>query len=87
MVTHSEVDSMGYAAYEGGGLLKVLGVLVIVVGIGLAGYLLYLSRSYWEIALVLFVVFSILGASMVSRGGYTRRQNAPMGRVEDFRGT
>jgi len=76
---------MGYAAYEGGGLLKVLGGFVILIGLGLAGYMLYLSRSYWVIALILFVVFLALGASMVSRGSYARKQNRPMGRVEDFR--
>jgi preprotein translocase subunit SecG len=76
---------MGYAAYEGGGLMKVLGGFLIVIGIGSAGYVLYLSRSYWVIALVLFLVFLILGASMISRGSYTRKQNTPMGRVEDFR--
>jgi hypothetical protein len=76
---------MGYAAYEGGGMLKVLGGFVILVGLGLAGYLVYLSRSYWIAALVLFIVFLALGAAMVSRGGYARKQNTPMGRVEDFR--
>jgi hypothetical protein len=75
---------MGYAAYEAGGLEKVLGGFVILIGIGLAGYMLYLSRSYWVIALVLFLVLLVIGASMVSRGGYTRKQNTPMGRVEDF---
>ncbi len=78
---------MGYAEYEWGGLMKVLGGFVILVGMGLAGYLLYLSRTYWIVALVVFVVFLILGASMVSRGGYTRKQNTPMGRVDDYRGT
>jgi uncharacterized membrane protein len=76
---------MGYAAYEGGGLMKVLGGLVILIGLGLAVYLVYLSRSYWVFALVLFLVFLVLGAVMISRGGYTRKQNTPMGRVEDFR--
>jgi ABC-type siderophore export system fused ATPase/permease subunit len=77
---------MGYAEYEGGGLLKVLGALVILIGLGLAGYLVYLSRGYWLIALIVFLVLLVLGASMVSRGGYTRKQNTPMGRVEDVRG-
>jgi ABC-type siderophore export system fused ATPase/permease subunit len=76
---------MGYGEYEAGGMLKVLGALVILVGIGLAGYLVYLSRSSWVFALVLFVVFLVLGAAMVSRGGYTRKQNTPIGRVEDAR--
>ena len=76
---------MGYGAYEGGGLLKVLGGFVILVGIGLAVYLVYLSRSYWVIALVLFFVFLVLGAVMVSRGGYARKQNAPIGREEVVR--
>jgi len=35
--------------------------------------------------LVVFLVLLVLGASMISRGGYTRKQNTPMGRVEDFR--
>ena len=75
---------MGYAAYEEGGLLKVLGWLVILVGLGLAGYILYLSLSNWVVALVLFLILLVIGALMVSRGSYTRRQNTPMGRVEDF---
>jgi hypothetical protein len=76
---------MGYGEYEAGGALKVLGALVILIGLGLAGYLVYLSRSYWVYALVVFIVFLVLGAAMVSKGGYTRRQNTPMGRVEDVR--
>jgi len=76
---------MGYGAYEEGGLMKVLGWLVILIGIGLAGYLLYLSRGYWVIAAIAFLVFLVLGAVMISRGGYTRKQNTPMGRVEDAR--
>lgn len=76
---------MGYAAYEGGGLLKVLGGLVILIGVGLAGYVLYLSRSSWVIALVLFLVFLVLGAMMVSRGSYARKQNTPTGREEIVR--
>jgi hypothetical protein len=35
--------------------------------------------------LVLFLVFLVLGAVMVSRGSYTRKQNTPRGRVEDAR--
>ncbi len=77
---------MGYAAYEGGGMLKVLGGLVIVIGIGLAGYLLYLSRSDWVFAAVLFVIFLVLGAALVSRGGYARKQNTPIGRIDDVHG-
>jgi hypothetical protein len=77
---------MGYAEYEEGGLLKVLGVLVILAGMGVAGYLLYLSRTYWIAAAIAFLVLLILGAAMISRGGYTRKQNTPMGRVEDVRG-
>jgi ABC-type siderophore export system fused ATPase/permease subunit len=80
-----EAVSMGYGEYEAGGLLKVLGALVIIIGIGLAGYLVYLNRSYWLFAAVIFLVFLVLGAVMVSRGGYTRKQNTPMGRVEDAR--
>jgi hypothetical protein len=74
---------MGYGEYVEGGLMKVLGGFVILVGIGLAGYLLYLSRGYWVIAVAAFLVFLVLGAMMISRGSYTRKQNTPMGRVED----
>jgi ABC-type siderophore export system fused ATPase/permease subunit len=74
---------MGYAEYEWGGLMKVLGGFVILIGLGLAAYLLYLSRGYWVIALILFIVFLALGATMASKGGYTRLQNTPIGRVED----
>jgi uncharacterized membrane protein len=73
---------MGYAAYEGGGMLKVLGGFVALVGLGLAGYLVYLSRGYWEVALVVLIVFLVLGAAMFSRGSYARKQNTPMGREE-----
>jgi uncharacterized membrane protein len=76
---------MGYGAYEGGGLLKVLGWFVILIGVGLAGYVVYLSRSYWVIALVVFLVFLVLGAVMVSRGSYARKQNTPRGREEVVR--
>jgi hypothetical protein len=76
---------MGYAAYEEGGLMKVLGALVILIGLGVAGYLVYLSRGYWLYALIALVVFVILGAAIYSRGAYTRKQNTPMGRVEDAR--
>ncbi|MCI4323939.1 MAG: hypothetical protein L3K03_08005 [Thermoplasmata archaeon] len=67
--------------------MEALGGFVILLGLGLAGYILYLSRSYWVFALVVFLVFLVVGASMISRGGYTREQNTPMGRVEDVRST
>jgi hypothetical protein len=37
------------------------------------------------IALVLFLVFLVLGAVMVSRGSYARKQNTPTGREEVVR--
>jgi membrane protein implicated in regulation of membrane protease activity len=77
---------MGYGEYEGGGLMKVFGGFVILVGIGLAGYLLYLSRGYWVFAAVLFLIFLVLGAVLVSKGAYTRKQNTPLGRVDDIHG-
>ncbi len=77
---------MGYKEYEGGGLMKVLGGFVILVGLGLAAYLLYMSRSYWVIALPVFLVFLVLGAVMISRGSYARKQNTPIGRVDDVHG-
>jgi membrane protein implicated in regulation of membrane protease activity len=76
---------MGYGEYVEGGLLKVLGGFVILVGIGLAAYVLYLNQTNWVIALVLFLVLLVLGAMMVSRGSYARKQNTPVGRVEDVR--
>jgi hypothetical protein len=66
--------------------MKVLGGLVVVIGIGLAGYLRYLRVNYWVFALVLFVVFLVLGDVMISQGGYTRKQNTPIGRVDDVHG-
>ncbi len=66
--------------------MKVFGGFLILVGLGLAVYLLYLSRSYWVFALVLFLVFLVLGAVMISRGGYARKQNTPIGRVDDVHG-
>lgn len=77
---------MGYAEYEWGGLMKVLGGLLILVGIGSAGYVLYESRSSWLIAVVIFLVLLVLGAILVSRGSYARKQNTPIGRVEDTTG-
>jgi membrane protein implicated in regulation of membrane protease activity len=76
---------MGWGKYEEGGLIKVLGAFFIVIGVGLAVYVLWLSRSNWVIASVLFLVFLILGAVMISWGGYSRKQNTPMGRIEDVR--
>jgi hypothetical protein len=84
--SHIEAISMGYAEYEAGGMMKVLGALVILIGVGLAGYLLYMSRTYWVFAAVLFLVFLILGSVMISRGGYSRKQNTPIGRVDDVHG-
>ncbi len=66
--------------------MKVLGGFVILVGLGLAAYLLYMSRSYWVIALPVFLVFLVLGAVMISRGSYARKQNTPIGRVDDVHG-
>jgi hypothetical protein len=75
---------MGWGAYELGGLVKGLGVLVILGAIGLGGYEYYLGNKIT--ALVAFVVLLVLGLAMVSWGGFSRKQNTPMGRVEDFRG-
>ena len=74
---------MGWEKYEMGGLVKVLGALVILVGIGLAVYEFSLSNMLT--ALAVFIVFLVLGLVMYSWGGYARKQNTPMGRVEDVR--
>jgi hypothetical protein len=74
---------MGWGEYELGGLVKGLGVLVILAGLGLGGYELYLGNKIT--AVVLLVVLVIIGLAMVSWGGFSRRQNTPMGRVEDVR--
>jgi uncharacterized membrane protein YqjE len=76
---------MGWASFELGGLIKVLGVLVILGGIGLAIY--EYSMSNRVTALVAFVALLVLGLVMVSWGGYSRRQNKPIGRVDDVHGT
>lgn len=66
-------------------MMEVLGALVILVGVGLAGQWVYVSRSDWVIAVVVLLLLLVLGAMMVSRGGYARKQDTPMGRVEDAR--
>lgn len=75
---------MGWASFELGGLLRVLGAFVIVVGIGLAIY--EFSMSNRLTALVAFVALLVLGLLMVSWGGYSRKQNTPIGRVDDVHG-
>jgi uncharacterized membrane protein YqjE len=76
---------MGWASYELGGLLRVLGVFVIVAGIGLAIY--EYSMGNRITALVAFVALLVLGLAMVSWGGYSRKQNTPIGRVDDVHGS
>jgi len=73
---------MGWGEYEGGGLVKVLGVIVILIGVGAGGYEFLLGNRVT--ALVVFLAFLVLGILMVSGGGYSRKPNTPMGRVEDF---
>ncbi len=68
-----------------GGLIRVLGVFVILVGIGLAIY--EFSMGNRVTALVAFVALLVLGLVMVSWGGYSRKQNTPIGRVDDVRGS
>ena len=67
-----------------GGLTKVLGVLVVVAGVGLAIY--EFSMGNLLTALVAFLVLLVLGLAMVSWGGYSRKQNTPIGRVDDVHG-
>jgi len=76
---------MGWASFELGGLVKVLGVFVIVVGVGLGIY--EFSMSNRVTALVVFVALLVLGLVMVSHGSYSRKQNTPIGRVDDVRGS
>lgn len=76
---------MGWASFELGGLTRVLGVLVIVVGIGLAIY--EFSMGNRVTALVAFAALTVLGLVMVSWGGYSRKQNTPIGRVDDVHGS
>jgi hypothetical protein len=75
---------MGWGAYELGGLVKALGALVILAALGLGGYEYYLGNKIT--ALVALVVLLILGLVMYSWGSFSRKQNTPMGRVEDVRG-
>jgi uncharacterized membrane protein YqjE len=75
---------MGWAEFELAGLAKVLGALAIIVGIGLAIYELSLNNMLTAVALLL--VFLVLGLVMISWGSYSRKQNTPMGRVEDTSG-
>ncbi len=75
---------MGWGDYEAGGLVKALGVLVILAGIGLAIY--EFSMGNRVTALVAFVALLVLGLAMFSWGGYSRKQNTPIGRVDDIHG-
>ena len=76
---------MGWASFEFGGMVRVLGALVIVGGIGLAIY--EFSMGNRVTALVAFVGLLVLGLVMVSWGGYSRKQNTPIGRMDDVRGS
>ena len=75
---------MGWASFELGGLVRVLGVLVILGGVVLAIYEFWMGNRVT--ALVAFVVLLILGLAMVSWGSYSRKQNTPIGRVDDVQG-
>ncbi len=75
---------MGWGSFELGGLTKVLGVLVVVAGVGLGIY--EFSMGNLLTALVAFLVLLVLGLAMVSWGGYSRKQNTPIGRVDDVHG-
>jgi hypothetical protein len=75
---------MGWMAYEGGGLIEVLGVLLILAGVG--GGIYEFSLSNRITALVVFLGLLVLGLVVISWGSYSRRQNTPMGRVDDYNG-
>jgi hypothetical protein len=75
---------MGWVSFEGGGLVKVLGVFVVLVGVGLGIY--EFSKGNLVTALVAFVALLVLGLAMFSWGGYSRKQNTPIGRVDDVHG-
>jgi hypothetical protein len=72
---------MGWAQYELAGLTKVVGALIMVAGLGLAVYELSLGDMVTAVAV--FLVLLVIGIMMVSWGGYARRQNTPMGRLDD----
>jgi hypothetical protein len=72
---------MGWGEYEMGGLAKAFGVLLILVGIGSALYEYSMGNKLTAVAL--FVIFLVLGVVIASWGGYSRKQNTPIGRVED----
>ncbi|MFZ0892586.1 MAG: hypothetical protein WB778_09175 [Thermoplasmata archaeon] len=76
---------MGWVRFELGGLMRVLGVFVVLAGIGLGVYEFYLGNRIT--ALVAFFALLVLGLTMVSWGGYARKQNTPIGRVDDVHGT
>jgi uncharacterized membrane protein len=75
---------MGWASFELGGLVRVLGVLVILAGIVLAIY--EYSKGNMITAVIAFIALLVLGLAMVSWGGYSRKQNTPIGRVDDVQG-
>ncbi len=76
---------MGWVRFELGGLMRVLGVLVIIGGIVLAIYEFSLDNRVT--AAVAFIALLVLGLTMVSWGGYSRKQNTPIGRVDDVHGS
>jgi hypothetical protein len=67
-----------------GGMMKVLGVLIIAAGIVLAIYEFSMGNMWTAVAA--FVGLLIFGLLMMSWGGYARKQNTPIGRVDDVHG-
>jgi Flp pilus assembly protein protease CpaA len=75
---------MGWMAYEGGGMIKALGVLFILAGFAAGIYEFWLGNLIT--ALVAFLGLLVLGFVMISWGSYSRAQNTPLGRVDDYSG-
>jgi uncharacterized membrane protein YqjE len=73
---------MGWASFELGGMVRVLGVLSILGGVVLAIY--EFSMGNRVTALVAFVALLVIGLATFSWGGYSRKQNTPIGRMDDI---
>jgi hypothetical protein len=71
---------MGYGSFALGGLVRVLGVLLVLGAVGI-GFYEFLQGNMIT-ALVAFIGLLVIGLFLISWGGYSRKQNTPIGRED-----
>jgi hypothetical protein len=71
---------MGWGSFAFGGMVRVLGVLFVLGGVGIGFY--EFLKGNTVTALIAFVGLVILGLFLISWGGYSRKQNTPIGRED-----